>query len=83
MIINAIQEGINWVLANPDTTMIYAATAVGAATVALRVIAPTTKWKGDNKALAFMRDVLRVMSLDSTAKEVFKKLGVKKDEESK
>jgi len=77
--ISALQSAINWVLANPQTTFTGIASVIGASTVALRTIAPLTNWKGDNKALAFMRDVLSVMSLDSEAREVFEKMGLKRE----
>jgi len=79
MVIEMLQSAINWVLANPQTAFTAVASVIGASTVALRTIAPLTKWKGDNKALAFMRDVLSIMSLDSEARKVFEKMGLKRE----
>lgn len=74
-----INSLLDWVLANPQQTFTAIASVIGASTVALRTIAPLTKWKGDNRALAFMRDVLSVMSLDTEAREVFERMGLKRE----
>ena len=37
---------------------------IGGATVLLNMIAPLTKWKGDDKILAFLKKFLEVVSLN-------------------
>jgi len=38
---------------------------IGGTSVVLKVVAPLTKWKGDDKILKFLEKILKIISLDT------------------